>query len=183
MWLLATHSSETEKSKCQDLPKFEFSGERGRGGILKLKSQSGKICPNFNFRGGGGGGGVGGILKLKSQSAKISDNFHFQGGGEEGILKLYFRIGVFCRIWTKISTTPAGSCITDSLSHTTYVETNKKEKVKLIDCNILLSCAHSTSTKMLHNFMIISMLQLLCFTNKNADFMRVKINYSSRGGY
>ena len=36
---------------------------------------------------------------------------------------LNFRIGVFCRIWTKISTTPAGSCITDSLSHTTYVET------------------------------------------------------------
>ena len=31
---------------------------------------------------------------------------------------------VFCGIWTKISTTPAGSCITDSLSHTTYVETN-----------------------------------------------------------
>ena len=45
------------------------------------------------------------------------------GGG--GILKLYFRIRVFCRIWTKISTTPAGSCITDSLSHTTYVETNE----------------------------------------------------------
>ena len=77
----------------------------GGGGILKLKSQSAKICPNFNFRGGGG------ILKLKSQSAKISDNFHFRGGGG-GILKLYFRIGVFCRIWTKISTTPAGSCIT-----------------------------------------------------------------------
>ena len=60
---------------------------------------------------------------------------------------------------------------------------NKNEKVKLIDCNILLSCAYITSTKMLHNFMIISMLQLLCFTNKNADFMRVKINCSSRGGY
>ena len=34
-------------------------------------------------------------------------------------------MGVNRRIWTKISTTPAGSCITDSLSHTTYVETNK----------------------------------------------------------
>ena len=40
---------------------------------------------------------------------------------------LNFRIGVFCRIWTKISTTPAGSCITDSLSHTMYVETNKNK--------------------------------------------------------
>ena len=29
----------------------------------------------------------------------------------------YYRIGVFFGIWTKISTTPAGSCITDSLSH------------------------------------------------------------------
>ena len=80
-------------TKCQDLPKFQFSG----------------------------GGGF--ILKLKSQSAKISDNFHFR---RVGILKLYFRIGVFCRIWTKFSTTPAGSCITESLSHITYVETNKK---------------------------------------------------------
>ena len=51
----------------------------------------------------------------------LSDNFHFWGEG--GILKL--RIGYSGRIWTKISTTPAGSSITDSLSHTTYVETNK----------------------------------------------------------
>ena len=69
--------------------------------------------------------GGGGILQLRSQSAKISDNFHFRGGG--GIL--YCRIGVNCRIWTKFSTTPAGSCITDSLSHTTYVETNYQPKV------------------------------------------------------
>ena len=33
-------------------------------------------------------------------------------------------MGVNRRIWTKISTTPAGSCITDSLSHTTYVKIN-----------------------------------------------------------
>ena len=68
----------------------------------------------------------------------LSDNFHFGGvfwdtsdldsltififrGRGRG---LFYRIGVFCGIWTKISTTPAGSCITDSLSHTTYVETN-----------------------------------------------------------
>ena len=57
----------------------------------------------------------------------LSDNFHFRGG----ILKLYFRMGGFCRIWTKISTTPAGSCITDSLSHTTYVETNKFPLVRV----------------------------------------------------
>ena len=68
--------SETEKSKCQDLPKFQFSG----GGYSETeKSQSAKICLNFNFR---GGGVLESILKLKSQSAKISDNFHFRGGGK-----------------------------------------------------------------------------------------------------
>ena len=41
-----------------------------------------------------------------------------------GILNQLQNTGVFHRIWTKISTTPAGSCITDSPSHTTYVETN-----------------------------------------------------------
>ena len=51
----------------------------------------------------------------------LSDNFHWGGGYS---VPSYYRIGVFCGIWTKISTTPAGSCITDSLSHTTYVETN-----------------------------------------------------------
>ena len=41
--------------------------------------------------------------------------------------KFRMRGGVNRRIWTKISTTPAGSRITDSLSHTTYVETNDKD--------------------------------------------------------
>ena len=44
-------------TKCQDLPKFQFSG--GGGGYSETeKSQSAKICLNFNFRGG--------IPKLKS---------------------------------------------------------------------------------------------------------------------
>ena len=43
------------------------------------------------------------------------------GGGTK------YRLGVNYKIWTKISTTPASSCITDSLSHTTYVETNDPE--------------------------------------------------------
>ena len=72
---------------------------------------------------------LGGILKLSDLDSLtifilggysvlglgLSDNFHWGGG------ILYFRIGVFS---LNISTTPAGSCITDSLSHT-YVETNK----------------------------------------------------------
>ena len=76
----------------------------------------------------------GGILKLLDLDSRggysetlelgLSVKFHFREGG--GILN--FRIGVFCRIRTKISTTPAGSCITDTLSHNTYVETNESFK-------------------------------------------------------
>ena len=63
----------------------------------------------------------GGILRhLGIDSLTI---FIFGGRGEgRGV---FYRVGVFCGIWTKISTTPAGSCITDSVSRTTYVETNQ----------------------------------------------------------
>ena len=115
--------------------KVPRSGEGGYS--VTENTQSPKICLNFNFRGGGGYSvlqnrgysvefapnfrGEGGYsVTENTQSPKICLNFNFQGGG--GIL--YYRIGVFCRICTKFSTTPAGSCITDSLSHTTYVETN-----------------------------------------------------------
>ena len=65
-----------------------------------------------------GGGGVFCNAKTENtQSAKKWLNFNFRGGG--------VFCNPFCRIWTKFSSTPAGSCITDSLSHTTYVETNK----------------------------------------------------------
>ena len=94
----------------QDMAKFQFSG----GYSVIENTQSPKIWRNFNFRGGYS------VIE-NTQSPKIWLNFNFRGGG--GIL--YYRIGVFCRICTKFSTTPAGSCITDSLSHTTYVETNK----------------------------------------------------------
>ena len=62
-------------------------------------------------------GGYSGTSDLDGKKLEI----WMDGGG--GILN--FRIGVFCRISTKVSTTPAGSCITDSLSHTMYVETNQ----------------------------------------------------------
>ena len=48
----------------------------GGGSILHMKSQSAKICLNFNFRGGGGYSAT-----EKSQSAKICLNFNFRGGG------------------------------------------------------------------------------------------------------
>ena len=73
--------------------------------------------------------------------------FIFGGGG---ILKLYFRIGVFCRIWTKFSTTSAGSCITDSLSHTTYVETKKDSHRKCNQMTWVVVGTHSSVQKGVH---------------------------------
>ena len=62
------------------------------GGILESKTQSAKICLNFNFRGGG-------ILESKTQSAKICLNFNLGGGPLSG---LKFQKGAFWRIWTEI---------------------------------------------------------------------------------
>ena len=46
------YSQPNQNSKCQDLPKFQFSG--GGGGTLsQVKTQSAKICLNSNFQGGG----------------------------------------------------------------------------------------------------------------------------------
>ena len=75
------------------------------------------------------GGGV--FWEVKTQSAKICLNFDFRGEGEwcSGTKS---QNRVFWRIWSKISGSMCfGSlacwwCITDSLSHTTYVETNQQ---------------------------------------------------------
>ena len=114
------------------------------------------LSDNFHFQGGGGysetfGFGLsdnfhfqeGGILKLSDLDSDnfhflgegysetlrfgLSDNFHFRGGRGGYSETVLQNRGYSGRIWTKISTTPAGSCITDSLSHTTYVETNKRK--------------------------------------------------------
>ena len=50
-------------------------------------------------------------------------NFNFGGGG--GVLEPNSRTGVLLRIWLKKSGSLACLCITDSLSHTMYVETNE----------------------------------------------------------
>ena len=103
--------SEVKYSKCQDLPKFQFSG--GGGVDLKSNTQSAKICLNFN--------GGGGVLKSNTKSGKICLNFNFWGGrvfwsqilkvprsayisifwGGGGTLEPNSRTGVFWRIWTK----------------------------------------------------------------------------------
>ena len=83
------------ESKCQDLPKFLF---QGGGDILKSNTQSAKICLNFN---GGGGGGVVFWNQIPEQGCS----------------------GEFGQKFTVCTETCL--CITDSLSHTTYVETNE----------------------------------------------------------
>ena len=59
---------------------------------------------------------------VKTQSAKIWPNFNYRGGG---VLCTKSQNRVFLPIWSKNSGSLACLRITDSLSHTTYVETNK----------------------------------------------------------
>ena len=63
---LVSAYSNRQNPKCQDLPKFQFSG----GGHCQVKTQSAKICLNFN-----GGGRI-----LSSQNSKCL-NFNFGGWG------------------------------------------------------------------------------------------------------
>ena len=63
----------SQKSKCKDLPKFEFGG--GRGCSVVVKTQSAKICLNLNFRRGGGRCSV----IVKTQSAKICLTLNWGG--------------------------------------------------------------------------------------------------------
>ena len=95
---------------------------------------SGKKVRVFHFQ----GGGVVGVSSDLNSGKKVRV-FHFQrgvfwvrpdldsgnnfnlGGGEPNS-----RTGVFWRIWSKFSGSLAGWCITDSLSHTTYVEANDR---------------------------------------------------------
>ena len=70
---------ESQNPKCQDLPKFQFSGGGwvgGGGGVSwKVKTQSAKIYLNFNF--------FGGRDVMDSQNPKCQDlpKFQFSGGG------------------------------------------------------------------------------------------------------
>ena len=58
---------------------------------------------------------------VKTQSAKSCSNFIFQGWGGGGLLSTKSQFRVNWNFLPKISTTEASYCITDSLSHTTYV--------------------------------------------------------------
>ena len=85
----------SQNSNCQDLPKFQFSGEGRYSGVVKtakipnfnlggysgvVKTQTAKICLNFNFRGGYSG-------VVKTQTAKICLNFNGDGMGGGGTLE------------------------------------------------------------------------------------------------
>ena len=116
----ATLPSQSQNSKCQDLPKFQFFG----GGVILCQVKKNPKCqdlPKFQYSGGGGEGGDtlpsqnpkcqdlpkfqwGGEgarvllcqVKVKTQSAKICLNFNFRGGGalfrEWGTLRILNQI-------------------------------------------------------------------------------------------
>ena len=92
----------------------------GRGGAYFRPTQNTNICLNFNFL---GGGCTPDQLKLKvPRSAQI----FIVGGGRGGIPDQHFWntwLMALREFWTKISGNWNVSGITDSLSHTTYVET------------------------------------------------------------
>ena len=84
-------------TKCQDLPKFDFSS--GGGGILQLKNHKGQDLPKFEFPRGG-------ILQLKNHKGQDLPKFEFsRGGGYSATEKSkcqdfwqfsFFLGGVFC---------------------------------------------------------------------------------------
>ena len=99
---------ESQNPKCQDLSKFQF------GGRCSGKSKP-KVPRSVQISILGGR-----FWKVKTPSAKISPNFNFGGG----ILNQIPEQGCSVQFWSKISGSLASLCITDSLSHTMYVETN-----------------------------------------------------------
>ena len=112
--------SSSQNSKCLDLPKFNMGGGGGREGCSGSQIPMCQDLPKFQFLGGGGGG----VLEVKSQSAKICLNLNFQVGGV--VLNQIPEQGVVRNFSTHFALPLSGSlCITDSLSHITYVETNK----------------------------------------------------------
>ena len=115
IWKLEYYPYDKYKSPHTETP---TSNRIGGGYSGVVKTQITKICLNFNFLEEGYSGVV------KTQSAKICLNFNFPGGG---FFDLKFQRGVFWRIWTQIycAYTETCLCITDSLSHTMCVETNK----------------------------------------------------------
>ena len=104
------------------------------GASLVVNNQSAKFWPNFHFR--GRGKGFSRVVKtytanfwpnfkfLGSQNSKcqVLANFSFPGGREGGSL---LKNRVFLVKWAKNTGSLTCSCIADSLSHSTFVETNK----------------------------------------------------------
>ena len=89
-----------------------LGGGRVRG---KLRSELRKESWEFFILGGG--------VFLGKAGLGLWEQFQFSGG--RGVLCKIPEQGCFGEIWSKFSGSLAGWCITDSLLHTTYVETNE----------------------------------------------------------
>ena len=103
------YSLPSQNSKCQDLPKFQFSGGGVGVTLCQVKTQSAKICLNFNFRGRG--------YSLPSQNSKCQDlpKFQFSRGGGRALFREWGHSRNFEPNFTVQPETCL--CITDSLPH------------------------------------------------------------------
>ena len=82
---------ESQNSKCQDLPKFQFWG--GRGVFWNVKTQIAMICLNFNFRGGGSGT----KFQFRGKLSNLVKNFW------KPSLPLHHKVSHILRMWRLIS--------------------------------------------------------------------------------
>ena len=88
----------------------------GGGCSVVVKTLSANIWLDFNWWGGG--------VFCSSQNSKRQDLAKFSFGGGEVLYQIPEQ-GVLANLSTNFAWPLSGSpCITDSLSHTTYVETN-----------------------------------------------------------
>ena len=110
-WLVSTHQFPTHKSKVPNNFHLLGVGWWKRVGVF-LASSDPKSLTIFIFRKG--------VVFLATSDPKSMIIFSFIW-----VYSGVTRNKVNCGFWTKIYVTQASSCITNSLSHTMCVETNK----------------------------------------------------------
>ena len=101
----------SQNSKCQDLSKFQFSGE---GVFCTSQTQKCQDLPKFQLLAGRGCSVV-----VKTESTKICLNFNFGGGGRRGVFCTKFQNRVFlANLSANFALPLSGSlCITDKSYH------------------------------------------------------------------
>ena len=106
----------------------------GGGGVLpKVRFGIGEENWSLEILGGG-------CVFCQGSDLDLGKKIRVLGGG--GVFCTKFQNRVFLPIWSKNSGSPACLCITDSLSHTTYVETRKGIQQMFTVCARLLTVSY-----------------------------------------